>query len=88
MSEKWTILFTKKAEKDFAKLASKIQKRIYNALREKLEKDPDKHLINLTGNKKGSYKFRVGDYRLICKKEYEQIIILILKIKHRREVYR
>ena len=86
--KKWTIIFTKKAEKGFARLSSTIQKRIYKALKEKLIKTPDKYLVSLSGNRKDSYKFRVGDYRLICKKDNKQIIILVLKVKHRKDVYK
>ena len=84
----WKIFFTKKAEKEFAKLEALIQKRIYAALKEKLEVAPERHLKSLTGNKKGSYKFRVGDYRLICKKEDAEIVILVIKVRHRKDVYR
>lgn len=81
------IVFTKKAKKDFEKLDRAIQKRIDNAIKEKLEKDPHNHLLPLTGTFKGLLKFRVGDYRLICKTEAEKLIILVLTIHHRKEVY-
>ena len=81
------IIFTKKAKKDLEKLDHSIQKRIDIAIREKLEIDPQNHLIPLTGSFKGLLKFRVGDYRLICKKENGQLVVLVLTIQHRKEVY-
>ncbi len=87
MVKKWLIIFIPKAEKEFAKLSRDLQKRIYKALK-KLEKDPLAHLKSLHGTLGGLYKFRVGDYRLICKKEHKQIMILILKIAHRKHVYK
>lgn len=84
----WQILFTKKAEKEFSKLDKDIQKQIFKAIIEKLKKDPNTHLKSLTGDKKDFYKFRVGNYRLICHKNIDKITILILKIGHRRDVYR
>jgi mRNA interferase RelE/StbE len=81
------IIFTKRAKKDLEKLDRSIQKRIDTAIREKLEIDPQNHLIPLTGNFKGLLKFRVGDYRLICKKENGRLVVLVLTIQHRKEVY-
>ncbi len=43
----------------------------------------------LQGSKLGEFwKYRVGDYRLICKIEDKQLLILVLRVGHRREVYR
>ncbi len=84
---KFKILFSKKAKKELEKLDFSIKKRIDLAIKEKLEKDPINHLILLTGSLKNLYKFRVGDYRLICKKEDDKLIILVVTIKYRKEVY-
>jgi len=84
---RWSIVFIPKAEKEFAKLSHEVQKRIYKALK-KLEKDPEMYLSPLHGILGGLYKFRVGEYRLICKKENSQITILILKVAHRKDVYK
>ncbi len=83
----WQVSFTKKADKDFGKLTPEIRKRVDKAIEEKLQIDPDKHLIPLTGNLSDFYKFRVGDYRLLCSKDGDKLIIHIIKIAHRREVY-
>jgi mRNA interferase RelE/StbE len=43
----------------------------------------------LQGSKLGEFwKYRVGDYRLICKIEDNRLLILVLRVGHRREVYR
>jgi mRNA interferase RelE/StbE len=42
----------------------------------------------LTGDKVGLWRYRVGDYRLICRIEDDRSTVLILRIAHRREVYR
>jgi mRNA interferase RelE/StbE len=84
---KWKLRFEARAEKEFFKLDKQTQKRIEKAIDEKLLLNPDIHLIPLTADLQGLYKFRVGDYRLICKKEEEVFIVVVLKVKHRREVY-
>lgn len=58
----------------------------------------DKHLVNcedprahgkgLTANRSGQWRYRIGDYRLICLIEDERLIILALSVGHRSEIYR
>jgi mRNA interferase RelE/StbE len=45
------------------------------------------YLEPLTGDFTGYYKFRVGDYRLICAKEDDKLTVIIIEMGHRREVY-
>ena len=86
MTQKWTIIFTPKAEKEFSKLAHDTQQQIFKTL-EKVERNPDQYLKVLHGPFAGFYKLRVGKYRLICKKEKTELIILILKIGKRDKIY-
>lgn len=85
---KTKIIFSKRAQKELEKLDRSTQKRIDAAVQEKLEKDPERHLISLTGSFHNLYKFRVGDYRLICRKEEEKLVVLVLTVQHRSEVYK
>lgn len=41
----------------------------------------------LVGNKSGEWRYRIGDYRIIAHIDDEKIIILILEIGHRRDIY-
>jgi mRNA interferase RelE/StbE len=82
------IIFSKQAQKELEKLDRSTQKRIDTAIKEKLEKDPERHLISLTGSFHNLYKFRVGDYRLICRKENEELVVLVITVQHRSEVYK
>lgn len=84
----YQIIFDKKAKRQFDKLDLATKKRIVRAIDEKLAINPKEHLIPLSGDKAGFYKFRVGDYRLLCSKDDDRFIVLVLKVKHRREVYR
>ena len=84
----YEILFEAKAKKQFYKLDRQMQKRIANAIDNKLAVKPDLHLVALTGDLVGLYKFRVGNYRLLCAKEDEKLCILVVKVKHRNEIYR
>lgn len=81
--------FTQNSEKDFASLPKALQKRIYKKLQYwEMLKDPmtlSKKLEGLSN----CYRFRVGDYRIIVSPENENllIILVILKIAHRKSVY-
>lgn len=50
-------------------------------------KDPRAHGKALKGDRRGEWRYRVGDYRILANIQDEKILILVLKIGHRREVY-
>ena len=83
----WYIGFTPQAEKQLKKLDKLIQSRIKKAVYEKLIVNPNLYLIPLLGDKTGFYKFRVGDYRLLCHKNQEKLIVTFVKVKHRKDAY-
>ena len=81
----YEIIVSKKAEKILDKLNSKDRERIILALR-KLKIRPQAYLIRLVGEK--SYKFRVGNYRLIIDLNNNQLQVLVIKIGHRKNIYK
>ena len=50
--------------------------------------DPRVHGKGLTANRSGQWRYRIGDYRLICQIEDEQLVILALSVGHRRDIYK
>lgn len=50
--------------------------------------DPRQHGKGLTANRSGQWRYRVGEYRLLTEIEDDRIIILILEIGHRKEIYK
>lgn len=50
--------------------------------------DPRAHGKGLTADKSGKWRYRVGDYRVLCAIEDEKLVVLALEIGHRRSVYR
>lgn len=81
----YKIVLTKKARKDIEKLDIVAMKRLKKAL-VKFSTDPKNYSIKLSGSADGAYRFRVGNYRIIFDMHIDEIIIL--RIQHRREVYR
>jgi mRNA interferase RelE/StbE len=84
----WTFEFSKNAEKQFKKLDVTVQSRIKKAVLERMVINPKLALIPLAGDKVGLYKFRVGDYRLLCSRDDDTLHVLVVKVKHRKDIYR
>ena len=49
--------------------------------------DPMKLAEALKGNLKGLFRFRVGDYRVICDIQRERVVVLVLDAGHRKDIY-
>ena len=49
--------------------------------------DPRQHGKGLTANRSDHWRYRIGDYRLICEIRDSELVILALTVGHRREVY-
>ena len=79
------IVFSDKALKQLKKLDKQIQKRVINAL-ERIRIRPETYLTKLVGDP--GYKIRVGDYRVIIDLDKGKLMILVIKVGHRRNVYK
>ncbi len=87
----WRIEFEAAAVKELAKLDKAAAKRITSFLRERVLSLDDPRSIGeaLKGPRLGEFwKYRVGDYRIICRIEDGQLLVLVVRIGNRREVYR
>lgn len=81
-------IYSKNAQKQFKKLDSAIQKRIkdYTQELQTLENPRDRGKA-LVGNLSGFWRYRVGDYRIICEIIDSELIIYAIDIAHRSKVY-
>lgn len=81
------VVVTKNAQKNLKKLSPQIQKRIKQKLLFFIDQPNPLDLASpLNGSKGGQYRWRVGVYRIIF--DVDRDTIVILRIQHRREVYR
>jgi len=89
-SKTWHVEITRAAEKQIKKLNRAGQESIIRFLRERVSTttNPRQWGKPLHGDKGGLWRYRVGDYRLICAVEDERVTVLVLRIGHRKEVYR
>jgi mRNA interferase RelE/StbE len=85
----WTVEFQRSAAKQLRAL-DRPRERILTYFRTRVLAADDPRQLGkaLTGDKGGLWRYRIGDYRAICKLEDERLVVLVLELGHRREVYR
>jgi len=88
--KRWAVEINRTAQKQIHKLDHKAQEAIIRFLRERVQpaEDPRQWGKPLRGEKQGLWRYRVGNYRLICDIQDEKITVLVLAVGHRKDVYR
>jgi mRNA interferase RelE/StbE len=81
----YSLVYTNRAIKDLKRIDEKIKQRIGNTLL-RYSKDPLKYAEKLTDPRLGTYRFRIGEYRIIF--DLESTDLVVLRIGHRKDIYR
>jgi len=87
----WQIEFDELAKKELTKLDRQTAQRLLDFLKDRVlsRKDPRSMGQALRGSKLGEFwKYRVGDYRIIVSIEDDKMIVLVLRVGNRREIYK
>ncbi len=87
----WTIEFQEKPLKQLEKLGKPNATRIISYLTDRIAMDDNPRRAGqaLQGSELGNYwRYRVGDYRILCDIQDNRLVVLVIEIGHRREVYR
>ena len=86
---KYEVELSERFKKEFRKLDKYTQKMIRAWINKNLvgTENPRLHGKGLTANRSGQWRYRIGDYRLICNINDNKLIILALSVGHRRDVY-
>ncbi len=89
MTEKWQVTWDERALKELKKIDKQAQKDIIEYLKKRIatEESPRRFGKALSGNKAGLWRYRIKDYRLICNIEDGNLIVLVLRASHRKNVY-
>ena len=89
MNKKYKVRFALKAQKDLKKMDPNTAKIIMAWINKNLEdcENPFLYAGPLQGDLKDKWRYRIGHYRIICTINDEAIIILVLKVGHRRNIY-
>ena len=87
--KKYKVDYTMKAIKQLRKLDKHTRNLIYSWIDKNLVncENPRVHGKALVENRSGQWRYRIGDYRLICEIQEEKITILVLEVGHRRNIY-
>ena len=80
---KYRLVYTHRAARDISGLEANVQKRIGKALNRYVE-EPLQYASKLTDAALGTYRFRIGDYRVVFDIEDENIVVL--RVSHRRDI--
>lgn len=85
----YSIETTARFDKEFKRLDRYTQRMIKGWIDKYLvgTDDPRRQGKGLTANRSGQWRYRIGDYRLICQIDDGKLVILALSVGHRREVY-
>ena len=85
----WCVEFDRDAARDIRKLGAVAERAILRYLRQRIAtaEDPRRFGKPLTGDLKGLWRYRIGNYRIVASIEDDRFVVLIVTVGHRREVY-
>ena len=85
----WKIEIDERALKELKKLGHEAQRQIMKYLKERLAKLENPRLSGkaLVGNFAGLWRYRLGEYRIICQIKDKELLILVIRFGHRKDIY-
>ena len=87
----WTVKISDKAKKQLSRLDKSAAKRIINFLQERIAPNEDPRSIGraLKGGEFGGYRrYQIGSYRVITKIKDNELCVLVVKVGHRKSIYK
>ena len=85
----WSVEWDERARRELRRLDPAVQRQILRYLRERIagSNDPRRFGRSLGGQLGGLWRYRVGDYRLVCEVANDRPLVLVLAVGHRKDVY-
>jgi mRNA interferase RelE/StbE len=86
----WRVEWENEAVKELKGLDARAQRAIVRYMRDKIatEEDPRRFGDCLRKDLKGLWKYRIGSYRIICSIEDQKVTVLVVRVGHRKDVYK
>jgi mRNA interferase RelE/StbE len=89
LNKNWQVIFDTTAERQFSKLDTQVQKRIFEYLEGVIKlTNPKIKAVQLKGHTRSFWRYRVGDHRVIVRFDDDRFLIVAVKVAHRRHVYK
>jgi len=88
--QRWSISFEPKADKDLQKLSSGDRARVLRYLGDRIAPLDDPRALGkaLTANFAGAWRYRAGDIRIIVRIEFQMLVVVVIAIGNRGDIYR
>ncbi len=84
----YTVEWSDRAEKQLAKLDRQIARSLVRFMNERVHKSQSPRQIGKQLRDSAFWRYRVGDYRILCLIEDRRLVVLVVELGHRREIYR
>jgi mRNA interferase RelE/StbE len=86
----WRVEWDNRAVKELKRIDRQAQRDIVEYMRERIatDEDPRRFGKQLLGDKWGLWRYRVGNYRIVCSIEEGRLVVLVVRVAHRRKAYR
>jgi mRNA interferase RelE/StbE len=86
----WSVEWDDRARRELRQLDRQVQRTILRYFSERIatEDDPRRFGKPLRHELQGLWRYRIGDYRAVCQIENDHLVVLVLAVDHRRQVYR
>jgi mRNA interferase RelE/StbE len=90
MTMRYEVQYSERALRELKKMDKYTRQMIYSWIDKNLNgcEDPRQRGKGLTANRSGQWRYRIGDYRLICQIQDAQLVILALSVGHRSTIYK
>lgn len=83
----WKIEWDDRARKELRSLDARIQKKILSYLKERATENPRNFGKQLSGNKFGLWRYRVENFRVMCRLQDDKLTVFVVAVGHRKEIY-
>ena len=85
----WVYRFDERALKELQKLGPQVSREVVTYLDERIagEEDPRRFGKGLKAELAGLWRYRVGDYRILCQIKVREVVVVVVAVGHRKNVY-
>lgn len=85
----WTVEYDRRVLKDLKRLDRQAQQTILDFFDDRIAPADDPRVFGkpLTASFAGLWRYRIGDYRAICRIEAQRLVVLVVRVGHRSTVY-